>query len=98
MNHHQAPVLIEPGVKYFFGGVLKECNRLREEYRNTVFNLCMLGFFVLIGDVAAMVEVAQGQTPGNKKAALVRAALSATDRRSVKLVAGAGFEPTTFRL
>ena len=48
MNHHQAPVLIEPGVKYFFGGVLKECNRLREEYRNTVFNLCMLGFFVLI--------------------------------------------------
>ncbi len=42
------PSLIEPGVKYFFGGVLKQCNRIREEYHNTVFNLCMFGFFVLI--------------------------------------------------
>jgi hypothetical protein len=44
----QSPSLIEPGVKYFFGGVLKECNRLREEYHNAVFNACMLGVFVLI--------------------------------------------------
>jgi hypothetical protein len=43
-----APALIEPGVKYFFGGVLKECNRLREEYHNAVFNACMLGLFALI--------------------------------------------------
>ena len=45
---HAAPSLIEPGVKYFFGGVLKECNRLREEYHNTVFNACMLGLFALV--------------------------------------------------
>ena len=44
----QSPSLIEPGVKFFFGGVLKECNRLREEYHNAVFNACMLGVFVLI--------------------------------------------------
>ena len=43
-----APTLIEPGVKYFFGGVLKECNRLREEYNNAVFNACMLGLFALV--------------------------------------------------
>lgn len=43
-----SPSLIEPGVKYFLGGVLKECNRLREEYHNTVFNACMLGLFALI--------------------------------------------------
>jgi hypothetical protein len=43
-----SPSLIEPGVKYFFGGVLKECNRLREEYHNAVFNTCMLGAFVLV--------------------------------------------------
>ena len=47
-NQHPAPTLIEPGVKYFFGGVLKECNRLREEYHNAVFNACMLGLFALI--------------------------------------------------
>jgi hypothetical protein len=46
--YSQSPSLIEPGVKYFFGGVLKECNRLREEYHNAVFNACMLGVFVLI--------------------------------------------------
>ena len=47
-SYSQSPSLIEPGVKYFFGGVLKECNRLREEYHNAVFNACMLGVFVLI--------------------------------------------------
>ena len=47
-NSSNAPTLIEPGVKYFFGGVLKECNRLREEYHNAVFNACMLGLFALI--------------------------------------------------
>lgn len=47
-NASNAPTLIEPGVKYFFGGVLKECNRLREEYHNAVFNACMLGLFALI--------------------------------------------------
>jgi site-specific DNA recombinase len=52
----------------------------------------------LIGDLAAMVNLAQSTTPESKKAALVGAALSATEWRSVKVVAGAGFEPTTFRL
>ena len=47
-NTNTSPCLIEPGVKYFFGGVLKECNRLREEYHNTVFNLCMFGLFASI--------------------------------------------------
>lgn len=46
--HAPPPSLIEPGVKYFFGGVLKECNRLREDYHNTVFNTCMFGAFVLV--------------------------------------------------
>ncbi len=50
----------------------------------------------LIGDIAAMVQLAHGAE--RKKAAPLGAALSATDVRSVKVVAGAGFEPTTFRL
>lgn len=50
VNHANqvTPSLIEPGVKYFFGGVLKQCNRLRDEYNNMVFNFCMFGVFVLI--------------------------------------------------
>ena len=50
----------------------------------------------LVDNIAAMVNLAQGAT--NRKAAPVRAALSATEASSVKVVAGAGFEPTTFRL
>jgi site-specific DNA recombinase len=52
----------------------------------------------LIGDLASMVNLAQSNASDNKKAALVGAALSTTEHRSVKVVAGAGFEPTTFRL
>ena len=52
----------------------------------------------LHGDLAMMVELAQGAGAENTKAARMRAALNATDKSSVKVVAGAGFEPTTFRL
>lgn len=52
----------------------------------------------LVGNIAAMVNLAQAKDATNRKAALVRAALSATEKSSVKVVAGAGFEPTTFRL
>lgn len=50
----------------------------------------------LVGEIASMVGTALGAD--NKKTAPGRAALSTDDIRSVKLVAGAGFEPTTFRL
>jgi hypothetical protein len=64
MNHHHSPpVLIEPGVKYFFGGVLKQCNRLREEYHNAVFNACMLGFFVFILGALLYYKRASKPTP-----------------------------------
>ena len=52
----------------------------------------------LVGNIAAMVNLTQPYDATNRKAALVRAALSATEESSVKVVAGAGFEPTTFRL
>ena len=50
----------------------------------------------LVGDLAMMVRL--GSDPERRKAAHDRAALSLTEQRSVKVVAGAGFEPTTFRL
>ncbi len=52
----------------------------------------------LVGEIARMIELGQSTILDNKKAARLRAALSATDVSSVKVVAGAGFEPTTFRL
>ena len=43
---HGGPVLVEPGVKYFFGCMLKQCNKLREEYNNAMFNLGMFMVFM----------------------------------------------------
>jgi hypothetical protein len=70
--------------------------RLRTEVRENVRSLVervevvsgsVAAEIVLVGDIAAMVELAHG--PERKKAAPVGAALSATDMRSVKVVAGA---------
>ena len=49
-----------------------------------------------IGEIANM--VALGAEGGRKKAAPKGAAVPDTFRSSVKVVAGAGFEPATFRL
>ena len=50
----------------------------------------------LIGDIAAMVEVALGGE--QQKTARGRAVFGDREKRSVKVVAGTGFEPVTFRL
>lgn len=46
------PALIEPGVRFFLHQSLKQCNILREEYYNLVFNIMvfvgLLLFFGLI--------------------------------------------------
>ena len=52
----------------------------------------------LVGEICRMVELGLESNGGNKKAAQRRAALSATEASSAVVVAGAGFEPTTFRL
>ena len=58
------------------------------------------GFTIeLIGEIAAMVMAAQSEAdPQRKNAAPERTAFDERTISSVKLVAGAGFEPTTFRL
>ena len=44
------PKLIEPGVKYFFKGVLKECNNYKQKNYNFIYNLSLfLLFFIILG-------------------------------------------------
>ena len=40
------PRLIEPGVKYFLNGTLKECRRFKDKHATILFNIIMV--FVLI--------------------------------------------------
>jgi hypothetical protein len=40
------PILIEPGVRYFIGGTLKECRRFKDRNISIIFNISMLSLFV----------------------------------------------------
>jgi hypothetical protein len=42
------PKLTEPGVKYFLNQALKQSHIIREKFHNTIFNIGMLIFFILI--------------------------------------------------
>lgn len=44
----EIPVLIEPGVKSFFNGILKGCNQIRSNHYNTIFNISMFALFVFL--------------------------------------------------
>jgi site-specific DNA recombinase len=52
----------------------------------------------LVGEIANMVALASNPLSDNKKAAPAGAAVLDRFRSSVKVVAGRGFEPLTFRL
>ena len=48
------PTLIEPGVKTYLGGTLKECSKFKDKHVNSLFNismfllfLCIIGFFLM---------------------------------------------------
>jgi len=44
------PTLIEPGVKYFFKGILKECNNYKQNNYNLIYNISLfILFFSILG-------------------------------------------------
>ena len=47
-NDFVKPSLVEPGVKYFLYESLKKCNEYRTTYHNQLFNLAVLGGFIVI--------------------------------------------------
>jgi hypothetical protein len=44
------PTLIEPGVRYFLNGTLKECRKFKDNYISVIFNISMIFLlFALVG-------------------------------------------------
>ena len=41
------PLLVEPGVKYFINGSLKECRKFKDKHITFWFNLGMMGLFIV---------------------------------------------------
>ena len=42
------PTLIEPGVKYFLNGTLKECRKFKDNYISVIFNISMVLLLVAL--------------------------------------------------
>ena len=42
------PSLVEPGVKYFLRETLKQCKDFKDKYNNTIYNIGLLVFFLLV--------------------------------------------------
>ena len=42
------PSLIEPGVRYFLNGTLKECRKFKDNYISVLFNISMIILLVVV--------------------------------------------------
>jgi hypothetical protein len=42
------PSLIEPGVRYFLNGTLKECRKFKDNYINIIFNISMVVLLIVL--------------------------------------------------
>ena len=45
---NNSPSLIEPGIRYFIGGTLKECYKFKERHINTLFNIGMTFMLIVL--------------------------------------------------
>jgi hypothetical protein len=61
------PTLIEPGVKYFLNESLKQCHKFKEKYNNTIFNISLFVFFVLILGIILIIKYKGKLTPEEKE-------------------------------
>lgn len=43
-----SPKLIEPGVRYFLSGTLKECRKFKDKNSTLLFNISMTGVLILL--------------------------------------------------
>lgn len=48
--------LVEPGVKYFFNETLKQCQKTKYSYYNSLFNFSLTIFFLLIIGLVLLVN------------------------------------------
>lgn len=47
-SNFSCPSLIEPGMRYFLNGTLKECRKFKDNYISVIFNIGMVFLFIII--------------------------------------------------
>jgi hypothetical protein len=66
-NDTTKPTLVEPGVKYFLHESLKKCNEYRVRYKNHIYNMVILGTFVLLVAGILLYKYKGRLTPNEKR-------------------------------
>ncbi len=61
------PVLVEPGVKYFFNETLKQCHLFKEKHNNMILNIGFLFAFILILGIILVYKYKGKLTPEEKE-------------------------------
>ena len=56
IQKYTKPKLIEPGVRYFLNETLKQCHIFKENYKNLIFNIGLLIFFILILGIVLLIK------------------------------------------
>jgi hypothetical protein len=69
MNYEEItkPHLIEPGVRYFLRETLKQTHEFKLKYQNTLFNIGLLVFFLLILGIILVVKYKGRLTEDEKR-------------------------------
>jgi len=62
------PLLIEPGVKYFLNETLKQCKDFKEKYYNTLFNISLGVFLLILVTIILLYKYKGKLTPSEKEA------------------------------
>lgn len=62
-NNINKPKLIEPGVKYYFKGILKECNNYKQRNYNLVYNISLFILFFSILGIILFYKYKGNKTP-----------------------------------
>jgi hypothetical protein len=63
IQKYTKPTLIEPGVRYFLNETLKQCHIFKENYKNLIFNVGLLIFFILILGIILLIKYKGKLTP-----------------------------------
>jgi hypothetical protein len=61
------PILIEPGVKYFLNETLKQCKDFKDKYYNTLFNVSLGIFFIILIMLILFYKYKGKLTPSEKE-------------------------------
>lgn len=67
IQKYTKPKLIEPGVRYFLNGTLKQCHKFKENYENLIVNIGLFLLFIIILGIILLLKYKGKLSPAEIK-------------------------------